>query len=241
MRLIFLIALSTALSAAERQKDWTKLVLNNGPIRGRIFSSSKNRTAYLFLGIPYAEPPIGNLRYRAPIDAKKWSGELNATEYRFQCMSTKTVDITAPNPRNTSEDCLYVNVFTTENCLNKRNCPVMYYVYGGQWNYGSPFNFPHEILVENFVSKDIVLVTVAYRLGSFGFFNTGKKSSAVKNLGLVGNCALVSIGLILDVTNALSREKHLLIQEFYSQFPVARAVMRTSLTFIMLGYHFKLF
>ena len=87
------------------------------------------------------------------------------------------------------EDCLHVNVFTNRNCLTQGGCPILYYVHGGAWFFDSPNLLPIDYLVDNWQSRDIVLVSVIYRLASFGFFNTGKRvmnSSAVKNAGLLG-------------------------------------------------------
>ena len=184
MRTSSLLLLVIALSASQAQnvqKDWTKLTLSTGAIRGRKVVTEKT-TAYVFHGIPYAEPPTGDLRYRAPIDKKSWNGEMDTTSYKFTCMSSQTY-----GPRNESEDCLHANVFTTEKCMTEKNCPVMYYIFGGAWNFGSPYVFgSDEYFAENFQSRGVILVTVTYRMGSFGFFNTGKRTSAVKNLGLLG-------------------------------------------------------
>uniref|UniRef100_A0A914WDR9 Carboxylic ester hydrolase n=1 Tax=Plectus sambesii TaxID=2011161 RepID=A0A914WDR9_9BILA len=83
-----------------------------------------------------------------------------------------------------SEDCLYANVYTTENCLREKNCPVMYYIFGGAWDFNSPFTLGESTMIENYNAKDIILITMTYRMNSFGFFNTAKRTSAIKNLGL---------------------------------------------------------
>uniref|UniRef100_A0A915JNU5 Carboxylesterase type B domain-containing protein n=1 Tax=Romanomermis culicivorax TaxID=13658 RepID=A0A915JNU5_ROMCU len=87
---------------------------------------------------------------------------------------------------NQSEDCLYINVFVSPKCLLSTNqssvattnqsmslCPVLYYVHGGANEFESPAMFPVDDLTDNIASQDIVLVTVAYRLGVLGFFSTG--------------------------------------------------------------------
>ncbi len=105
-------------------------------------------------------------------------------------MTARKFDINMLNARPINEDCLHVNVFTAEKCLQEKNCPVIYYIYGGQWQNNNPFMFADDLIIENYQARGIILVTVGYRLGTLGFFNTGKRTSAVKNLGLIGekNC-----------------------------------------------------
>uniref|UniRef100_A0A914WGX5 Carboxylesterase type B domain-containing protein n=1 Tax=Plectus sambesii TaxID=2011161 RepID=A0A914WGX5_9BILA len=183
-----LLLLLGALSVSEGQKngtEWTKVTLGTGAIRGRRVVTASNTTAILFQGVPFAEPPTGDLRYRAPVDKKKWDGELDTTAYKAACMSSRKFDIGPQKSWIMSEDCLHANVFTTEKCLDEKNCPVLYYIFGGAWNFNSPFTLNDELIIENFNSKNVVLVTINYRLGSFGFINTGNRTSAVKNLGLL--------------------------------------------------------
>jgi carboxylesterase type B len=86
-----------------------------------------------------------------------------------------------------SEDCLHANIFTNENCLREKNCAVMYYVHGGGFNFDSPMLFPINYVVDNFNThhRNVIMVTIAYRLGSFGFLNI-PQTSAIQNLGLHG-------------------------------------------------------
>uniref|UniRef100_A0A914VCT4 Carboxylesterase type B domain-containing protein n=1 Tax=Plectus sambesii TaxID=2011161 RepID=A0A914VCT4_9BILA len=175
----------TFISVSQMQKDekdLTKLTISTGAVRGAKVVTRTNITAFIFRGLPFAEPPIGDLRFRAPIIKKKWEGELNATSYQPACLSTINY---LPNGTRMDEDCLYANVYTTENCLREKNCPVTYYIFGGAWIFNAPFTLEDSVLIENYNSKDIVLITMTYRMNSFGFFNTGKRTSAVKNLGLL--------------------------------------------------------
>jgi carboxylesterase type B len=188
---VLLLFVLSASQAQRQEKDWTKLTLSTGAIRGRKYVTERNATGYLFHGVPYAEPPLGDLRYRSPVDKKPWKGELDTTTYKYACMTARKFDINILNARPINEDCLHVNVFTAEKCLVEKNCPVIYYIYGGQWNNNNPFMFPDDLLIDNYQARGIILVTVGYRLGTLAFFNTGKRSSAVKNLGLLGeNCFL---------------------------------------------------
>lgn len=86
-----------------------------------------------------------------------------------------------------SEDCLFINVYTSERCLGSKDCPTLFYVFGGGWNIGFPAIYDIEFLSDNFVSKDIIIAMPAYRVNLFGFFNLGKKSTAAdQNIGLLG-------------------------------------------------------
>uniref|UniRef100_A0A914VIJ4 Carboxylesterase type B domain-containing protein n=1 Tax=Plectus sambesii TaxID=2011161 RepID=A0A914VIJ4_9BILA len=190
---VFLALSFLYVCANGQDKDWTKLTLKSGAIRGRKVVTARNTTAFLFQGIPFAEPPTGDLRFRAPVAKKAWKGELLTNDYKFTCLFTTIMVKDDPMARNMSEDCLHMNVFTTEKCLDKKNCPVLYYIHGGSWNFDSPFLFADDFLIDNYQSRDIVLVTLTYRMGSFGFFNTVKKSSADKNLGLLGQSCHMSV------------------------------------------------
>uniref|UniRef100_A0A914WE99 Carboxylic ester hydrolase n=1 Tax=Plectus sambesii TaxID=2011161 RepID=A0A914WE99_9BILA len=183
--IILLLLAILSVSEGQQDKDWTKLTLSTGAIRGRKLVTKKNTTAYLFHGIPYAEPPVGELRFRPPVNKKKWEGEMKTDDYNAACMSTGELEWGQANQNKMSEDCLHVNVFTTEKCLRDKKCPVAYYIFGGAWNFGNPFNLPDWMLADNFQSKDIVMITSTYRMGFFGFFNSGKQSSAAKNMGIM--------------------------------------------------------
>ncbi|CAB03273.2 Carboxylic ester hydrolase [Caenorhabditis elegans] len=154
----------------------TKVQLSTGIIEGKQLNSTYspfgNQSAIAFLGIPYVEPPIGDLRFRKPRPQKTWSGVLETKKFKPACMSnsTKTYKnggIGGP----ISEDCLYLNVLTNQYCLENKNCSVVIIVHGGGYLFESAATFNHEILVNNFVGQDrnIVVVTINYRLGIFGF------------------------------------------------------------------------
>jgi carboxylesterase type B len=162
--------------------------LSTGTILGRKLLTAQNTTALLFLGVPYGEAPKGNLRYRAPVPKKAWKEVLNVQNYKAACMQNTSGGGAILFPADMlSEDCLLMNVFTSENCLRQtKRCSVIYYIHGGGYNYDAPIMFDAEFLANNFASKDVLLVTVTYRLGSFGFFNLGSMTNAEKNVGMLG-------------------------------------------------------
>jgi len=123
-----------------------------------------------FKGIPYAMPPVNDLRWRAPKPAAPWSGVLKAGHFSRSCMQTSpssmgpwTEEYMDQNER--SEDCLYLNVWT-EGIAGKR--PVLVWIHGGGFDQGSTSVALYN--GEALARKGIVVVTINYRLGVFGFF-----------------------------------------------------------------------
>jgi hypothetical protein len=89
-----------------------------------------------FKGIPFAAPPVGNLRWREPQPVKPWQGERSADQFGPRCMQTSRLGAIDPlNPRM-SEDCLYLNVWTPANAANDK-LPVTVWIYGGSFNVGA--------------------------------------------------------------------------------------------------------
>ncbi|EGD79393.1 hypothetical protein PTSG_12925 [Salpingoeca rosetta] len=132
----------------------------DGALRG----TRVNNTDY-FLGIPFAKPPVDDLRWRAPQPVQRWSGVRDANLYAPDCTSSKSNYIYLGN---TSEDCLYLNVFRRSTDYSKEKLPVMAWLYGGSWEYGgSSF-----IVYDGAAMADIgnvIIVTINYRLGAFGY------------------------------------------------------------------------
>ena len=124
---------------------------------GRIHGGALGSGA-VFKGIPFAAPPVGELRWREPAAVKPWTGVRDATSFSPRCMQTGP---------DMSEDCLYINVWTPEWPPKSRK-PVMLWIHGGG-NFagsGSERNFDGESLARH----GVVLVTANYRLGVFGFY-----------------------------------------------------------------------
>lgn len=159
------------------------VTIEDGQIEGTEMTSRMNRNFHAFLRIPFAEPPLGDLRFRAPRPNKPWNGTLDATKYGPICMQKAYVGSFL------SEDCLQLNVFTRElpsigAYLLK---PVIVYIHGGGFERGSAIQQgPHYLM-----DRDIVLVTINYRLGAFGFLATGTADA-------VGNAALKDQTLALQ-------------------------------------------
>ena len=130
--------------------------LDTGMISGAATSSPDVR---VFKAIPYAAPPVGDLRWRAPRPAAHWEGTRKADEFSPVCMQGGN--------QKMSEDCLYLNVWTGANAAGEKR-PVMFWIYGGGYYTGSGSQPMYDGTA--WAQKGAVVVTFNYRLGNFGFF-----------------------------------------------------------------------
>jgi para-nitrobenzyl esterase len=121
----------------------------------------------VFKGIPFAAPPVGDLRWKAPQPVVPWSGVKPADRFGAQCMQTPypAGSPYAMAPAPTSEDCLYLNVWTRAPADAKR--PVMVWIHGGAWTRGAASIGTYDGTA--LAKKGVVVVTTNYRLGVFGF------------------------------------------------------------------------
>ena len=130
-----------------------------------------------FKGIPFAAPPLGELRWRPPQPAAKWSGIRKTTEYGHDCMQIPSIFSNSP-----SEDCLFANVWVPEH--HGKNLPVMVWIYGGAWVVGGSSLAAFD--GTEIARKGIVFVSFNYRLGRFGYFAFPALTKEGKN-GPLGN------------------------------------------------------
>lgn len=117
-----------------------------------------------FLGVPYAEPPTGNLRWQPPKDHASWATVLQTTEYAPVCALTTTLGVFS-GPRNNNEDCLYLNIFTPR-IHPSALLPVIVYIHGGGNYDGETPGLDGSKLASQ---GNTVVVTVEYRLNLMGF------------------------------------------------------------------------
>jgi para-nitrobenzyl esterase len=138
---------------------------DDGPVRGVSLSDQRQ-----FLGIPYAAPPVGSLRWKPPAAAAHWEGVLDANHFAPHCAQRATPFGLA----SASEDCLYLNVFAPDKHGDKgddgkkakaKNLPVMVWLHPGAFQYGESDDFDPT----NLVDQGVIVVTVNYRLGALGF------------------------------------------------------------------------
>ncbi|XP_069474589.1 cholinesterase isoform X2 [Ambystoma mexicanum] len=185
---LFLAFIYIIVVSAQPQSDEDLTVsFKNGKVRG-MHLSLLSGTVTAFLGIPYAEPPIGHLRFRKPEPHKPWTHIWNATTYGNSCY--QYVDQTFPgfpgsemwNPNTPlSEDCLYLNIWVP--FPKTKNASVMVWIYGGGFETGTS---SLDIYDGRFLARTerVVVVSMNYRLGALGFLSFPGHSDAPGNAGL---------------------------------------------------------
>ena len=135
---------------------------------GKVKGNTENGIS-AFLGIPYAAPPVGESRWKAPRPVKKWRGVREATAFGDDCSQQIFPPNILPGVQTTpSEDCLYVNVWKPEKIKKGEKLAVMVWVHGGSFVNGGG-SFPVYSGV-NFARDGVVFVSMNYRLNRFGFF-----------------------------------------------------------------------
>ncbi|CAG2211143.1 NLGN [Mytilus edulis] len=151
-----------------------------GNINGTIEPTPDYTTSvYKFYNIPYAKPPVGKLRFAKSEPYGKWNGTLNATRLGLACMQ-------APDPSPTfkyngfSEDCLQLNIYVPNNISSNTKRSVMVWIHGGAYQFGSGTLYNGTMLAAR---GDVVVVTINYRLGIFGFLSYND-TAARGNFGL---------------------------------------------------------
>jgi para-nitrobenzyl esterase len=132
---------------------------DKGPVRGTETAAVKQ-----YLGIPYAAPPVGNLRWQPPQPHARWHGPLDATEFENHCPQEGS----SIGSATTNEDCLYLNVYAPNRGKGKghtKNLPVMLWIHGGALSGGRGDDYDPTRLVQ----QGRIVVTINYRLGWLGF------------------------------------------------------------------------
>uniref|UniRef100_A0A0M3IVE3 Carboxylic ester hydrolase n=1 Tax=Ascaris lumbricoides TaxID=6252 RepID=A0A0M3IVE3_ASCLU len=147
-----------------------------GEVKGFYFGGIYDVRAIIFLGIPFAKPPVGDLRFERPEEPDAWSGTLDATHFKPGCPPHHRSAITT----SISEDCLYLNImapFVNQELqlTHKSKFPVLVWIHGGGFNTGSADLYHYGNITKNFVASGIVVVTIQYRLGPLGFLSSGEK------------------------------------------------------------------
>ncbi|XP_070469775.1 liver carboxylesterase-like isoform X2 [Equus przewalskii] len=137
----------------------------------------------VFLGVPFAKPPLGSLRFAPPQPADPWPFVKNATSYPPMCSQDPVAGQIASDlftirkeniPVQFSEDCLYLNIYTPADLTKKSRLPVMVWIHGGGLMVGGASTYDGLALSAH---ENVVVVTIQYRLGIWGFLSTGDEHS----------------------------------------------------------------
>ncbi|KAJ3652654.1 hypothetical protein Zmor_018601 [Zophobas morio] len=145
--------------------------LPNGQISGREAATAENIPYYIFEGVPYAAPPVGELRFKAPQPVATWEGYND----------------------NESEDCLFINIYTPElpSEGSSGTLPVMFFIHGGGFLDGSAVGLGPDL----FINNGVILITINYRLGFFGFVST-EDEVIPGNTGLKDQRFAIQVGFL---------------------------------------------
>jgi para-nitrobenzyl esterase len=157
--LALLVAAAATASAANQVRT------QSGIVEGTTSADSK---IHVFKGIPFAAPPVGKLRWQPPQPVDSWTGIRKATAFGPRCMQGPIYKDMVFRDSGPSEDCLYLNVWTPAATANAQ-LPVMVWIFGGGFQAGA-VSEPRQD-GENLAHKGVVVVSMNYRLGVFGFFS----------------------------------------------------------------------
>lgn len=149
-------AISASVSAGNSGGANT-VYISSGPIRGFVKEGARE-----FLGLPYAAPPVGDLRWRPPQEPKKWRSVRDATKFGAAC--AQSLRLPAFSYPSNTEDCLYLNVYTPKEVRKK--LPVMVWLPGGGHTTGSADVYDGATLA---TTQNVIVVTLNYRLNAFGW------------------------------------------------------------------------
>lgn len=147
-----------------------------------------------FKGVPYARPPVGDLRWRAPRPAQPWTGERDAGRVGAICIQPPANGDNGVGPLPTSEDCLTLNVWAPAD--REGPLPVMVWIHGGGLNNGSGTAALYD--GTNLARRGVVVVTINYRLGRLGFFAHPALTVEAGGEELVGNYGLADVIAALE-------------------------------------------
>ncbi len=160
----------------------------NGMVDGTLGADGTMR---IYRGIPYAAPPVGDLRWREPQPTANWTGVRDGSQFAARCMQTQVYADIVFRDKGISEDCLYLNVWTPKDA-GKKKLGVMLWFYGGGFAAGASDEPRYD--GEALAKKGVIIVECNYRLGVFGFFShpeLTKESAhhASGNYGLIDQSA----------------------------------------------------
>ncbi|XP_060585843.1 fatty acyl-CoA hydrolase precursor, medium chain-like [Ruditapes philippinarum] len=153
--------------------EYSVRVTDYGKVKGVVEYVHGQKIVEKFFGIPYASPPIGNLRLEAPVPPRSWGDSIrNANVLAPACPQASEgvayIEYHVPGFNKTSEDCLYLNIYVPRGSHHHRSMPVLVFIHGGSYQNGMGAMFDGSVLA----THGIVVVTFNYRLGPLGFMNS---------------------------------------------------------------------
>ncbi|XP_065589241.1 fatty acyl-CoA hydrolase precursor, medium chain isoform X2 [Cyrtonyx montezumae] len=179
---LILTAGLTALAATGPKAEQPEVVTKYGAVRGyQMKVDAAERSVNIFLGLPFAKPPVGPLRFSEPQPPEPWRGVRDATSYPPMCLQDKIVGqfvsdaVTIRKEKvrlQTSEDCLYLNIYTPVSTESQEQLPVFVWIHGGGLVLGAASSYDGSALA---AFDNVVVVAIQYRLGILGYFSTGDK------------------------------------------------------------------
>ncbi|XP_062474216.1 fatty acyl-CoA hydrolase precursor, medium chain-like isoform X1 [Pezoporus occidentalis] len=171
----------TVLVATEQKAEQPEVVTKYGTLRGYQFKvDTAEKSVNVFLGVPFAKPPVGLLRFSEPQPPEPWKGVRDATSYPPMCLQDKEGQLFSNYITNrkekvilqVSEDCLYLNVYTPISTGKQEKLPVFVWIHGGGLALGAASSYDGSALA---AFDNVVVVTIQYRLSILGYFSTGDK------------------------------------------------------------------
>lgn len=185
MRSRYVILLAAACVAAPTEllaedANQTVVSVKPGVLRGKVEGG-----VIAWKGVPFAAPPVGELRWRRPQPVAQWDSVRDAGEYGPDCMQVPFPSDAAPLGTEPSEDCLYLNIWKSEQARPGEKLPVLFWIYGGGFVNGgaSPPTYSGAELAK----KGIMVVSANYRIGRLGAFAHPALTAADADDGLFGN------------------------------------------------------
>jgi len=166
---------SPIIKKNETREETKTFQISQGEIKGHKVTDDISKTHFEFRGIPYAQPPLGRLRFKPPFSAEKWKGTFEAFENGRKCLQ---MDDYLNKPIG-SEDCLFLNIYTKNISHKSERLPVMIWIHGGGFTSESGDEYVPTKLIE----EGVIVVTINYRLGGFGFLTFGNDKIS-GNMGL---------------------------------------------------------
>jgi para-nitrobenzyl esterase len=158
---IFVVLALIVLSSVPAIAQITMAKISGGIVEGVVKDGIAS-----FKSIPFAAPPVGELRWKSPQPVKPWQGVRKANEFAPGPMQDTSFGAILGGPQNISEDCLYLNVWTGAKKAGEKR-PVMVWIYGGGFGIGMTSTPTYD--GANLAGKGVVFVSVAYRVGAMGF------------------------------------------------------------------------